>query len=346
MANEFEFSIVYPKDSPNEMAQVKAMLAFSQLEVDSHIEVFVTCREHGHLVACAGLDHNIIKCVAVAQHLRGDSLSLRLGTEIVRLATERGYFHLFLYSAPHNVPFFRGWGFYPLAEVPHLIALMENSPVALKRYCDTLCLQRKPGKTIGSIIMNANPFTLGHRYLVESAAQQCDWLHLFVVKEDASYFSYRDRFALVAEGSKDLRNVTLHEGSDYIISRATFPGYFLKDKESVDISWAAIDLLLFRGYIAPALGITYRFVGTEPFDPVTNKYNAEMKYWLHDASYAAAPITVVEAPRATVAGVPISASEVRRRLAQQEFEKLGELVPPTTFHYLETKFRKSVAVNG
>jgi [citrate (pro-3S)-lyase] ligase len=312
--------------------------------LDKHVEVFVLCRAGGRLVACAGLDHNVIKCVAVAQQFRGDSLSLRLGTEIVRLAAERGNFHLFLYSAPHNIQLFRGWGFYPLVEVPNLVVLMENSPVAIRRYCDTLRLQRRPGKTIGSIVLNANPFTLGHRYLIETAAAQCDWLHLFVVKEGASFFSYADRFALVAEGVKKLSNVTLHAGSGYIISRATFPGYFLKDKEIVDSSWAAIDLLLFRGYIAPALGITHRFVGAEPFDPVTNKYNADMKYWLQDASSAAAPITVIEVPRATVEGIPISASEVRRRLAQQDFSKLRELVPPTTFNYLETKFRTVVAV--
>ncbi|EFA28598.1 ABC transporter, ATP-binding protein, partial [Haemophilus influenzae HK1212] len=38
----------------------------------------------------------------------------------------------------------------------------------------------------GSIVMNANPFTLGHRYLIEQALQQCDHLHLFIVGEDAS----------------------------------------------------------------------------------------------------------------------------------------------------------------
>ncbi len=45
--------------------------------------------------------------------------------------------------------------------------------------------------------MNANPFTNGHRYLIQQAAAQCDWLHLFLVKEDSSRFPYEDRLDLV-----------------------------------------------------------------------------------------------------------------------------------------------------
>jgi len=304
--------------------------------------VFVVCRREGRLVACAGLDHYTIKCVAVAQDLRGESLSLDLGSEVVHLAAARGQFHLFLYTAPHNLPLFRGWGFYPLVEVPERVVLMENSPVALERYCDSLRAQRRPGKTIGGIVLNANPFTLGHRYLVEQAAGACDWLHVFVVKEDASMFSYADRFALVAAGVKGIDNLTLYPGSDYIISRATFPGYFLKEKGLIEASWAAVDLLLFRDYIAPALGITHRYVGSEPFDVVTRSYNAQMKQWLERAASTAAAITVVEIPRASLGGVPISATEVRRRLAQHDFRAIGDLVPATTLEFLERRFPATV----
>ncbi|HTO67525.1 MAG TPA: [citrate (pro-3S)-lyase] ligase, partial [Bradyrhizobium sp.] len=190
---------------------------------------------------------------------------------------------------------------------------------------------------------NANPFTLGHRYLVEQAAAACDWLHVFVVGEDAASFSYADRFALVAAGVKDIDNLTLHPGSEYIISRATFPGYFLKEKAVVDHSWAAIDLLLFREYIGPALGITHRYVGTEPFDPVTNNYNADMRRWLQQAASAAPPIAVVELPRASIDGTPISATEVRRMLARRDFTRIRQLVPDTTLQFLERKFPVAVS---
>lgn len=107
---------------------------------------------------------------------------------------------------------------------------MENSRERLTRYCRQLAMYRQPGRKIGAIVMNANPFTLGHRWLVEQAASQCDWLHLFVVKEDASCFSYHDRFKLIEQGITGIDKVTLHPGSAYLISRATFPGYFLKEQ--------------------------------------------------------------------------------------------------------------------
>jgi [citrate (pro-3S)-lyase] ligase len=335
MDREFQFSVVDPNESATELVAVRALLAANQLEFDTFNQVWALCHLHGRLVACAGLDHNVIKCVAVAKEVRGESLSLRLGSEVTALAARRGYFHLFLYSPPHNRELFRGWGFYPLIEVPDLVLLMENSPVAIERYRDLLRHQKRPGARIGCIVLNANPFTLGHRCLVETAAAGCDWLHVFVVREDASEFSYGDRFSLVAEGVKDIANLTLHEGSDYIISRATFPGYFLKDKGTTDRSWAAIDLLLFREYIAPALGITHRYVGTEPFDPVTNNYNADMKYWLDKAVSTAERITVVEVPRESVNGAPISASRVRKLLAHADFEAISHLVPKTTLEFLK-----------
>ena len=331
-----DFYTVQPKGAPPEMEAIRGLLAANDLELDSQVEVFVLRRQQGRIVACAGLDHYTIKCVAVAEDARGESLSLALGSEVVSLAAERGQYHLFLYSAPHNLPFFRGWGFYPLVEVPQRVVLMENSPVAIEKYCESLRVQRRPGKTIGGIVLNANPFTLGHRYLVAQAARACDWLHVFVVKEDASSFSYADRFALVAAGVKGIDNLTLYPGSDYIISRATFPGYFLKDKGLIESSWAAVDLLLFRDCIAPALGITRRYVGSEPFDPVTKSYNAQMKDWLQQAPSGQPPITVVEIPRASIGGVPISATEVRRLLAERDFGRIAALVPATTLQFLES----------
>jgi [citrate (pro-3S)-lyase] ligase len=343
LSTSFEFYTVRCEDSPRDIEEVKSLLAANLLDLDTQVEVFVLCRANGRLIACAGLDHNVVKCVAVAAEFRGESVSLRLGTEVVAVAAERGRFHLFLYSAPHNRELFRGWGFYPLVEVPGLVVLMENSPIALQRYCDTLRRQRSPGKRIGCAVLNANPFTMGHRFLVEQAAAECDWLHVFVVKEDASQFSYADRFALVAEGVKDISRVTLHAGSEYIISRATFPGYFLKEKATIDHSWAGIDLLLFREHIAPALGVTHRYVGSEPFDSVTRNYNADMRHWLQDAPSAARTINVVEVPRAAIGGAPVSASAVRKLLERRDFRAIKELVPATTLEFLQTKFSAAAA---
>jgi [citrate (pro-3S)-lyase] ligase len=339
MHDDCEFFTMDPATDPALQAEIRCLLGKCGLDYEEGIDVFVVCRPKGRLVACAGLQGNIVKCCAIEPDWRGESLSLKLLSEVVHLAYERGHSHLFLYTAPDNVEFFQGCGFHPLAEMPGYVSLMENTPVGIRSYCNKLKAERKPGAVIGSIVMNANPFTLGHRYLVSEAAEACDWVHVFVVGEDASLISYRDRYALVESGIRGIERVTLHHGSQYMVSRATFPAYFFKEKGVVGQCCTAIDLLLFRNYIAPALGITHRYVGTEPFCPTTRKYNEDMKYWLQQAPTGTPPLTVVEIPRMVRLGSPISASEVRRLLDVREFDRIEALVPPATLELLYAKYR-------
>ena len=333
--SELDFSTVDVTVSPDVEAEITRLLQENGLELDEQINTFVVCRKDGHLIGCAGFDRDVIKDVAVTPGLHGAAISLRLGSEVTKLAAARGYHDLFLYCRPDNAQRFRGWAFYPLVEIPDVIALMENNPVALAKYLEKLSRERHPGKAIGGVVLNANPFTLGHRFLVENAAKGCDWLHVFVVREEAAQFSYADRFRLVTEGLADIRNVTIHQGSKYIISRATFPGYFLKTRATIESSFTGIDLLMFREHIAPALGINRRYVGTEPFDATTNCYNASMKHWLADAPSTAAPIETVVIERLAVDGSPVSASKVRALLSAWDLRAIERLVPSTTLAFLE-----------
>ncbi|MDR3437791.1 [citrate (pro-3S)-lyase] ligase [Telmatospirillum sp.] len=337
--DDFEFLTVDPSADPALQAEIRALLAKCGLDYEDGIDVFVICRPQGRLIACVGLEGNIVKCAAIEPDCRGESLSLKLLGEVVHLAVERGHSHLFLYTAPENQTFFRGCGFYPLVEVPNYVSLMENTPVGIRSYCNKLKTERKEGATIGAIVMNANPFTWGHQYLVAEAAKACDWLHVFVVAEDASRISYRDRYRLVELGIRGIDRVTLHHGSQYMVSRATFPAYFFKEKGMVGHCCTAVDLLLFRNFIAPALGVTHRYVGTEPFCPTTRKYNEDMKYWLQAAETGTPRVTVIEIPRTAVMGSPVSASEVRRLLDARDFDRIEALVPPATLELLYEKYR-------
>lgn len=330
---------VDPTSEPQAGAEIRALLAACDLSYEATVEVFVALRRGRRIVACAGLDKNIVKCAAISPELQGESLSLPLMTEIAHLAHERGHSHLFLYTKPDNVDRFRACGFYKVVEVPGVVAFMENTPIGVRGYCASLKTLRQPGETIGAIVMNANPFTYGHRHLVEYAVANCDHLHLFVVAEDTSFFSYRDRYAMVKAGISDLPRLTLHPGSEYMVSRATFSSYFFKEKNAAADSFTAIDLLVFRNFIAPALGITRRFVGTEPFCKTTAKYNTDMMLWLRRPDSPHPPIEVVEIPRVAHGEVPISASEVRSLLAAERFSEIGRLVPPFTLALLRDKHR-------
>lgn len=337
-SGDLDWAIENFSDHPTLQPEIAAFLQSCDLELDGNLSDFVTVRSAKKLVACAGMGENVIKCVAVSPLLRGQNITLRLISDVTNLAADMGRYQLFLYTKPDNVETFSRCGFYPLVEMPGVIALMENSPVGLSRYCKSLADKRQGGQKIGSIVMNANPFTFGHQYLAQQAADHCDWLHVFVVGENSSLITYEDRYALVCEGLKHLPRTTVHPGSIYMISKATFPSYFLKDRGIVDQCHTALDLIIYREHVAPALGITHRFVGTEPFCPVTKKYNEDMKYWLMQAPSKAPVVTVVELERKAESGHAISASEVRRCLRADNFEHMADLVPQATIDLLRAKY--------
>lgn len=177
----------------------------------------------------------------------------------------------------------------------------------------------------GIIIMNCNPFTLGHRYLIEQAAQQVDTLYILVVREDCSMFGYDERKAMIVRGVAHINNVVVCDGSEYSISATTFPTYFLKSLSDASDTQMTLDIDLYRRHIAPALGATVRFVGTEPDDPLTRRYNELMKSMLPD---------VREVARLQQSGVAVSASRVRKAIVENHLAQAALLVPPTTIPYI------------
>ena len=177
----------------------------------------------------------------------------------------------------------------------------------------------------GVVVMNCNPFTLGHHYLIEQAAKQVERLFVMVVREDCSLFAYAERKAMVEQGVAHLENVTVIDGSEYAISQATFPTYFLKRLDDAADTQMLLDLDLFRRHIAPALGATVRFVGTEPTDRLTRRYNQLMHEALAD---------VRETVRLEKEGNAVSASRVRKAMEQGDMSTIRQLVPPTTLPYI------------
>ena len=334
MNEELNIETLNPREDKRGAAEVNRLLRASGLEMEADIQVFVVARDRKKIVGCAGLADGVVKCVAIAKERRGSSLAVKLMDEVQRLAMKRGQSHLFLYTKPDRAPLFEGCGFHQIVEVPGHACLMENTPVGIRDYCESLRAFRQQGQRIGCVVLNANPFTLGHLDLVRRALRECDWLHVFVVAEDASTIRYADRLDMVRAGLAGMDRLTVHGGSRYLISKATFPSYFLKDSREVETCGTAIDLLIFRSYIAPALGITHRFIGNEPFCRVTRKYNEDMFKWLESESVEGAPIHVVEIPRLEVDGRAVSASEVRQLLAKGDFAAMTALTPVTTLSHL------------
>ena len=292
-------------------------------EVDLYLAVL---DEDGGILAGGGLHRDIIKCIAVSESARSLGLSVPLISRLISAASERGYTNVKVFTKPENHTVFESLGFKILAEAPKAI-LMENGR-GLEDYCRYL----REFHAVGVIVMNANPFTLGHRYLVEQAASVISGdsprrrprkLIIIPVKEDRSRFPYIARVEMIRQGSQGLATVV--EGSDYQISDATFPTYFLKDLSDASETQMRLDIDLFGRHIAPALGARIRFVGSEPSDALTARYNALMKELL-----PAYGVKVVEVPRLHDSDGAISASWVRASLAAGDFASASALTPESS----------------
>ena len=294
------------------------------------------------ILAGGGLDGNVIKCVAVSEAARGEGLMNILVSRLIALAREDGLESVKAFTKPENVGIFKSLGFTLLASAPRAV-LMENGGGGLPEYEKYLTSLARPGRN-GAIVMNANPFTKGHLWLIGQAASRVDNLYVIVVKEDRSRFPYAERKAMIEAGCAGLGNVTVCEGSDYAISAATFPTYFLKRLDEATDTQIALDLDLFVNHIAKPLGVTVRFAGSEPEDALTRRYNELMAEILPNKpnpepiSPASEPVVAttffVEIPRLEQNGKPISATSLRRALDKGDLKEAMEYVPESSVSYL------------
>ena len=312
------------------LAQVDALLVENGITRDANLDyICAMVDEENRVIATGSCFGATLRCFAVSQQHQGEGLLNEVVSHLMEYQMARGYTHLFLYTKIKSAKFFQSLGFYEIARVDGTLVFMENRRNGFPSYLSWLEKTARPGVS-GAIVMNANPFTLGHQYLVETAAGRCDTLHLFLLSEDASLVPFGVRKQLVQAGTAHLKNVVLHDSGPYIISNATFPSYFLKDDAAVIQGHAKLDLAIFVR-IAWALGVTVRFVGEEPTSQVTGLYNEIMAAQLPENG-----IDCVILPRKQALGKAISASTVRAALQAGDWQTLSQLVPQTTLDYFKS----------
>lgn len=309
-------------------AAVAEFLDRAGLAWEQGIEFTVNLLEAGEIVATGSLDGDVLKCVAVSDARQGEGLAATIVTALWKEAHARGKSHLFLYTKPENAALFAGLGFFTVAGAKDSL-LMENRRNGIGRFLAGLPRPAAAGR-VGAVVANCNPFTLGHRYLVEYAASRCDLVHVFILSEERSQFPAAVRLELARAGTADLPNVLVHPTGGYLVSAATFPTYFLKGADPKDVQ-CDLDLAVFAEHFAPHFNISVRFVGTEPLSPVTDAYNRAM---IEELPRRGIAVELVE--RRQTDGAPISASRVRALLAEGRLTEIRPLVPPATFAYLET----------
>ncbi len=229
----------------------------------------------------------------------------------------------------------------PPAEPPRPVIFPERPyrdavDPALTAYLSTLATHRVEAAPVGAIVMNCNPFTRGHRYLIDQVRRQVAHLFVFIVEEDLSDFSFDDRFAIARANCAGMKNVTVLPSGQYMISVRTFAEYFNKDALQEQTIIPANDVRTFGRHIASCLGITKRFAGEEPLDAVTRQYNEAMREILPEYG-----VEFVEIPRLALdTGEVVNATKVRALLREGDLPACRAYLTPATYDYIKRDFAR------
>ncbi|MBS3949148.1 MAG: [citrate (pro-3S)-lyase] ligase, partial [Peptococcaceae bacterium] len=319
----------YSVETAYDRQEVKEFLEQFQLQYDPDSEVTVVVRQNGAVVATGSLRGNVLQCFAVDKEMQGEGFANKVVDHLTQIAFARGKSRIFVFTTPANIPLFKGLAFRLLAET-QWAALLESGYPTINEYTKALgqLKPQSPG-TISGLVLNCNPFTLGHQYLVGQASACSDHVFLQVVEEDRSVFPFATRIDLVKKGTAHLSNVTVLPSGPYAVSLATFPSYFSAEETSHARAGASIDATIYATYIAASLGIKQRLVGTEPYSPVTAIYNETLHQVLGEHG-----IILREISRKEQDGRAISASLVRKALREDDHAILKRLVPTSTLDFL------------
>ena len=347
--SNYNIAKIYPNDRFAN-SQIEKLLQEEGIRRDPNLDY--TCGmydEDMNIIATGSLFGNTLRCMAVSHLHQGEGLMNEIVTHLIEIQFERGNTHLFLYTKCNTAKFFGDLGFSEIARVSDQLVFMENKRTGFSDYlkklqnsCSKSTLESpensmsvsgdniecsRSAQNTAALVMNANPFTNGHLYLVEKAAAENDILHLFMVSEDASLVPYSVRKRLIMEATSHLPNICYHDSGPYIISNATFPSYFQKDESSVITGHALLDLTIFKS-IAQTLHINRRYVGEEPTSQVTGIYNQIMAEELPKSN-----IECIIVPRLESNGAAISASTVRQAIHDGKIDSIKPLVPEATYKF-------------
>lgn len=313
--------------------KVGKFLLSQDLRMESLDRYFGIFDSADRLVGGGGIEGNVIKCIALSEATRNESLTNPLVSRIRESAITDGHPEVFLFTKPKNRKIFESLAFHTIGESEKAI-LLESDPRGVTSYCQTLrktrdSLPHTDKQKNGVIVMNCNPMTSGHLFLIETAATQVDRLFIIPVMEGKPEYDYIERKEMIEKGVDHLSNVSVVSGSPYSVSQATFPTYFLKDLSDASRTHIELDLDIFARHIAPALDVSVRFIGSEPTDALTREYNAMMHQML-----PARGIEVIEISRLEKDGCPVSASRVRRLTQSMQAGAAIQLLPPTSIPYI------------
>ncbi|MDP4160940.1 MAG: [citrate (pro-3S)-lyase] ligase [Bacillota bacterium] len=333
----------------SEREEVETFLEGFGLILDHDVDYTVVIRDglrnetlaSSSIIATCSKAKNVLKCFAVTEGHRGEGITSVLISTLIDKLFSQGLYHSFIFTKPANAHVFEALNF-KLIHSNDDVSLLENGLYDINKALENMKRNDNLGDAEkAALVMNCNPFTLGHQYLIEEAAKNNQEVVVFIVEEDQSLFPFKVRSELVRKGIAHLKNVKVLPSGEYIISSATFPSYFLREEGERLRAYADLDASIFGKYFCKHLNITRRYVGEEPFCKVTKAYNEALKNVL--PGYG---VEVHEVPRKVFENIAISASRVRVLLkegdAQSQLHQLDGLLPQVTLEFLATNYGKEI----
>lgn len=315
------------KGSSSETA-LREFLLYKEV-IYEDVDASYIIRDAGEIIATVSVKKNLIKFFYIDDKYQGEGLAIELINSALEDIIAKGYRSYFVFTKAKNENIFTSLSM-DLIEKTEDVVLLEGGFFKYADWIESIKTDLDKDE-YNAIVMNANPITLGHEYIVEKALKDSRDLIIFVLEEDASYFSTKDRYEIVKKHYQDNDRVHVYKSGPYIISRATFPTYFLKkDTDKLKV-YTELDAKIFARRIAKDLNIKKRYFGTEPIDKVTEKYNEMMKKILCEYGIATEFIE-----RKTIDGEVISASKVREYY-ENDFSACKKYLSSDVYELLEIK---------
>ena len=309
----------------HELEDVKHLLLSLDLTYETATETIMVY-DDDKLIGTGSIDQNVIKMIGVLPLYQGQNITSLIMSELTQRLYQKGIFKFFLYTQPKSKTMFSSFDLNLVVET-HDIVMFENKLNPISKVLNELKQQLpQKKKSRAALVMNCNPMTNGHLYLIEKATQENDDVLIFLVEENRSVFSFEQRYHMVEQSIKHLDNIILIPSGPYIISSITFPTYFLKSLSLASMSYMMLDAIIFKQYFMPILDIDYRYVGDEPLDPMTSAYNNTLK------SILGLKLKIIE--RKTINDQIISASYVRKLAQEKRYDIIKTIVPKATYDFL------------
>lgn len=327
-------------NSREERREVEEFLSGFGLNLDNDVDYTLVIKDEEKIKATCSKAKSVLKCFAVSSELQGEGIASTLISALIDKLFDQGIYHYFVFTKPSAAHIFSSLNF-KIVHQSEDVVLLESGIYDINKALETIGTKYHIGKSQkAAIVMNCNPFTLGHKFLIEEAAKASEEVLIFIVEENKSLFPFDVRYELVKEGVSYLKNVKVIPGGEYIISSATFPSYFLREEGVKLKAYTELDAGIFGKYFCKVFNITKRFVGEEPYCGVTNEYNNALKKILPEYGVE---VAVIE--RKSYDQSAISASRVRQLIKEGKMEYLKNILPEVTLKFLNSSLGKEIVEN-